>query len=129
MIKESTCRRRVVRIKVTRRNARRTIATRFTCSAEEIPACPEKAYGEVFAVMKKQKLFPVGQPFCLYYNDDMKALDIEAGMPVLQRVKEDGTVRQGELPGGITFEIYRNDPGKKRPEKLKTDVYMKLAET
>ena len=57
-------------IKVTSRKTRRTIATRFTCDAEE--------------------------------ND--------------------------LTPVGITFEVYRNEPGKKQPEKLKTDVYMKLAE-
>ena len=149
-------------IKIKKRRERRTIATRFTCSAKEIPQYLEKAYGDVFAVMKEQKLFPLGPPFCLYYNDDMNALDMEAGIPVLGRPGEKGSVggsflpggryavarhkgpydrieesyaslleevkARGLTPGGICFESYLNDPGKKKPEELKTDIWFLLAE-
>jgi effector-binding domain-containing protein len=149
-------------MKIKKRKERKTIVSRFTCSVAEIPAKLEAAYGEVMSAMKTQKLVPVGPPFALYHNDDMDALDIEAGMPVPKRAREQGEVHPSVLPAGryivarhkgpydqlertyndilafakekglepqgLTYEIYLNDPGKKKPEALKTDVYFLLAD-
>ena len=35
---------------------------------------------------------------------------------------------KGLDPQGLTYEIYLNDPGKKKPEELKTDVYFLLSD-
>lgn len=147
-------------MKIKKRRERRTIGTRFTCSAKEIPEYLEKAYGDIFAVIKEQRLLPLGPPFCIYFNDDMDALEIEAGIPVLGSPRERDAVRGSTLPGGryavarhqgpydqlertyssllgeveamglkpagLCFESYLNDPGKKKPEELKTDVYFLL---
>ncbi len=97
-------------MKIRRVRARRSIATRFTCSASDIPQAFEAAYGKVFAAIKEKRIRPIGPPFALYLNSDMDALKIEAGMPVVKSTGATEEVISSVIPGGLCASAIHRGP-------------------
>lgn len=59
-----------------------------------------EAYGEIAQYLGKNGKAPAGNPFIIYYNEDMNNLDIEMGFPVGPDVKGQGRVQVSKMPGG-----------------------------
>ncbi len=131
-------------MKIKKLNEKKTLAVSMTCPVEELPNVLGKAFGDVMTLIKKRKSYPAGAPFVIYRNDDMSALQIEAGtLPgglcaVARHKGPYNTVKEtystlmsfikekGHEPAGPCFEVYINDPQKVKPEKLKTDIVFVL---
>ncbi|MFP4383744.1 MAG: GyrI-like domain-containing protein [Spirochaetia bacterium] len=88
-------------MKIKKRKPKNTLAVNALCSVEELPMVLGESYGRIMQVMKEKKTFPSGAPFVIYKNDDMQALDLEIGFPVMKRVEGNGEVKAGILPGGV----------------------------
>lgn len=87
-------------MKIKKRKAKKTLATKATCSVKEISTVLGEKYGKVMEVMKQKKTYPAGAPFVIYHNDNMDALELEVGFPVAKEVEGEGDVFAGILPGG-----------------------------
>jgi effector-binding domain-containing protein len=87
-------------MKITKRKQKPTLAVNAVCSVEEMPKVLGESYGTVMEYMKQNKTFPAGAPFVIYKNEDMQALDLEIGFPVMKKIDGNGTVKAGILPGG-----------------------------
>ncbi|MFP4363668.1 MAG: GyrI-like domain-containing protein [Spirochaetia bacterium] len=81
---------------------KKTMCIRATTAVQDLPQVLGQGYGEIMGVVQAQGLQPAGAPYTLYYNDDMSALDIEFGFPVVESGSEKGRVKPGVLPGGKT---------------------------
>jgi effector-binding domain-containing protein len=74
-------------------------------SMTEIPVMGARL-GEVFAWLGARGLAPAGPPFFRYRRIDMpRQLDMEAGVPVVERIAGDGNVVTGVLPAGRYAEV------------------------
>ncbi len=84
------------------RQEQKTACVRVRTPVEGLKGELGKAYGEVMAILSGQGVQPTGAPFAVYYNMDMKDLDVEIGFPVSQSFQPSGRVRPSTLPGGRT---------------------------
>ncbi len=82
------------------RPAQPALAVRTRAAVQNLPAVLGQAYGAIMQHAGKLGAQPAGAPFVAYYNMDMQDLDIEIGFPFAQKVKGQGNVQAGEIPGG-----------------------------
>ncbi len=80
----------------------RTASVRVTIPVSALKEEMAKGYGEIMSILGQQGVRPSGNPYALYRNMDMNALDVEMGFPVASAVKSEGRVRSSTLPGGKT---------------------------
>lgn len=99
------------------------VSIRTTISLEQIQDVLGQGYGKVMEFLGRSGIQPADAPFALYRNEDMQALDIEFGFPVLtvdglaKLVEEAPELQLGELPAG------------KAAVALHTGPYMQLERT
>lgn len=69
-------------------------------------------FGEVMAVVGRQRLTVAGPPFGRYLPTDDGGFEVEAGFPVRGTVSPDGRVVAASLPGGpVAFTVHHGDYG------------------
>ena len=87
-------------MEITTRKAQKTASIRTRTSMEGLTEAFGSGYSEIMALLGPQGVQPAGAPFAIYYNMDMKDLDVEMGFPVTASFKAGGRVKSGTLPGG-----------------------------
>jgi effector-binding domain-containing protein len=55
---------------------------------------------EVMGYLNREKLTPAGAPFARYHSVSATELDVEAGIPVTEKIKGNERVKASTLPGG-----------------------------
>ncbi|HPH96948.1 MAG TPA: GyrI-like domain-containing protein [Anaerolineaceae bacterium] len=76
------------------------LTIRTTTSVSELPSLIGSAYEQVMAHLSSLGQQPAGDPFVIYYNMDMQALDVEMGYPVKSSLPGSGDVQLSHLPAG-----------------------------
>ena len=79
-----------------------TAAVRATLTADGIGDWIGDAYGAVAHVIAASGLSPIGPPYARYHRGN-GSIDVEAGFPIADRVREDGPVVAASLPGGTAI--------------------------
>jgi effector-binding domain-containing protein len=76
------------------------LSARVVTPVEELPQHLGRIYGALFQYLEELGEPPAGEPFAAYYNLDMKALDVEAGVAVRRALPPRGELQPGEIPAG-----------------------------
>ncbi len=97
-------------MEITTKQEQKTASVRFRASVADLRGELGKAYREIMGTLGRQAVQPVGAPFAVYYNMDMKDLDVEAGFPVASAFKAGGRVKPGTIPGGRTAVAMHKGP-------------------
>jgi effector-binding domain-containing protein len=69
-------------------------------AVQNLPKILGEAYDDLIRYLDEIGEGPAGPPFVQYFNMDMAALDLEAGLPVLRPLPGEGYVEAGEMPAG-----------------------------
>ncbi len=77
-----------------------TLSIRTTTPVEKISQVFGEGYGKIAKFMQEKGIQFAGNPFAIYYNEDMQNLDIEFGFPVANAVEGEGDVKASKLPAG-----------------------------
>ncbi|MCJ7532873.1 MAG: GyrI-like domain-containing protein [Anaerolineales bacterium] len=80
--------------------AQPTLFVRSTCAVQNLPMFFGKTYGDIVQYLASLEEQPTGAAYCIYYNMDMQALDIQAGFPVAHTIPGKGDIQSGEIPSG-----------------------------
>lgn len=75
-----------------------TIRTR--AAVEDLPGVIGRSYAEIAGYLGRLGESPAGAPFVIYYNLDMRDLDVEIGFPVSRELPGQGEIRTGGIPAG-----------------------------
>ncbi len=97
-------------MEITMKEGRATASVRTRTPMEGLSQELGKAYGEIMQLLGSQGVQPAGAPFAIYYNMDMKDLDVELGFPVAGAFKAGGRVKPGVLPAGRTAVCLHKGP-------------------
>jgi len=76
------------------------LSIRLRTSAAERSDVFSRGYGAIAQYMQECKVEPAGCPFAIYYNLDMRGLDVEFGFPVSGSVSGNDDIQPGKTPGG-----------------------------
>ncbi|WP_329000998.1 GyrI-like domain-containing protein [Kribbella sp. NBC_00709] len=79
---------------------RSTVVRRGTMTVPEMQAWFSNVYGEIASILRKRGIAPAGPPFARYRVLPGRRFEVEAGFPVAESVRPDGTVRVSSLPAG-----------------------------
>jgi effector-binding domain-containing protein len=77
-----------------------TLSARVCAPVEELPQHFGRVYGTLFQYLADLGEPPAGEPFAIYYNMDMKALDVEIGVAVTKVLPARGELQPGVIPAG-----------------------------
>ena len=80
--------------------AQPTLFVRGTYAVQDLPKFFGKTFGDIVQYLASLGEQPSGAAFCIYYNMDMRALDIQAGFPVARTIPGKGDIQSGEIPAG-----------------------------
>ena len=89
-------------MEITMKQGQKTASIRAHTSVEALSRDLGRAFGEIMQLLGAQGVQPAGAPFSIYYNMDMKDLDVEMGFPVNAAFAAGGRVKPGVLPSGRT---------------------------
>jgi effector-binding domain-containing protein len=85
-----------------------TLTIRDTCSQSTIGSKLGIFYGKISQLIKTKKLSISGAPFAIYHNFSRQSFDIEAGIPVNERIESSGEIICKEIPSQKTvMAIYK----------------------
>ena len=76
------------------------LTVRTHTPVSELARTIAEAYGKIVAYLGEVNEQACGEPFVAYYNMDMKALDVEMGLPVAKDLPGKDDVHLGLLPEG-----------------------------
>jgi effector-binding domain-containing protein len=79
-----------------------TLTIHRHAKAQDLPRTMGEAYEAIARYLGELGEEPVGSPFCAYYNDDVKDLDVEIGFTVNKKLAGKGEIQSGEVPQGMT---------------------------
>jgi effector-binding domain-containing protein len=84
-----------------------TLSARVRTPVEELPQHFGRVYGALFQYLAELGEPPAGEPFAIYYNMDMKALDVEIGVAVTKVLPARGELQPGAISAGrfVTIEF------------------------
>lgn len=77
--------------------------------ADQLPGFFDKAYAEVFTVLKEQGIGPVGPPFGRYLSMS-DTVEVEAGVGTERAIEPSGEVQPVVLPGGRAARLVHEGP-------------------
>jgi effector-binding domain-containing protein len=77
-----------------------TLFIHSTCAVQDLPNFFGKTFGDIVQYLASLGEQPTGAAYCIYYNMDMQALDIQAGFPVAHTIPGKGDIQSGEIPAG-----------------------------
>lgn len=83
---------------------RQTLSIRFRASVKELPEHFTRVYAAITHYIRQRETLLAGPAFAIYYNLNMRNLDIEAGFPVNRPMLASGEIQFGEIPAG-TFAV------------------------
>jgi effector-binding domain-containing protein len=66
----------------------------------ELPGFFQRAYGELFHMLGRNGIAPIGEPIAFYPSEPSDVVEVEAGVVVDWEVEPDGEVCASTLPGG-----------------------------
>lgn len=81
--------------------SRRTLMVRLTTPFSKLSEKMGEVYNEITSYAQKKGIEFSGDPYAMYYNMDIEALDVEMGFPVDGENTGEGRITTGEIPGGI----------------------------
>ncbi|MBD3254155.1 MAG: AraC family transcriptional regulator, partial [Candidatus Lokiarchaeota archaeon] len=79
---------------------RLTLSIRTRTSVENLPHLLGEIYEKLFLYMQQLGEYPSGPPFVIYYNIDMKDLDIEAGFPTSKPLRDKNELKVSKISAG-----------------------------
>ena len=82
------------------RQSQPTLAVRTRSSVQDLPQVLGRAWGAIIQHAGRMGVQPSGPPFVAYHNMEMQDLDLEIGFPFAQKLKGEGELLAGEIPGG-----------------------------
>lgn len=82
------------------RQSQPTLAIRTRSSVQGLPQVLGQAWGAIMQYAGQMGVQPSGPPFVAYHNMDMQDLDLEIGFPFAQKLRGEGELLPGEIPGG-----------------------------
>jgi effector-binding domain-containing protein len=77
-----------------------TLSIRSNIAVEGLPGLIGQSYGAIMQYMGELGEPVAGEPFVIYYNLDMKNLDVELGFPVSRSLPARGEIKPSTLPAG-----------------------------
>lgn len=86
--------------KIIERNSSLTLSSRKRTSVNKLPELLEKGYSEIISHLQKNGENPTGPAYAIYYNMDMRDLDIEYGVQISKKVTNTEDVKVSEIPEG-----------------------------
>ncbi len=86
------------------------LTMRVRIPVQDLPDFLGKAYSEIFQYLAMLGEVPAGSPFVVYYNMDMKDLDVEAGFPVSRPMPDKEAIHAGALPEAKVAETIYTGP-------------------
>ena len=87
-----------------------TATIRIQCKAAELNTQLATVFPEVIGVATESGAKLAGVPFTLYHRVDGDQIDIEAGIPVVSKIEDQGRVKASELPAGRTLMTWHSGP-------------------
>jgi hypothetical protein len=76
-----------IRCEFTELKSQACLSIRLRTSAQELPDVFAKGFADIARYMQERKAEPAGCAFAIYYNLDMRDLDVEFGYPVPVRLR------------------------------------------
>jgi effector-binding domain-containing protein len=77
-----------------------SLSIRLRTSSAELPEVFAKGYVEIARYLQECKIKPAGTHFAIYYNLDMRNLDVEFGFPVSASVSGRDNIQASQTPSG-----------------------------
>ncbi len=102
--------------KIIKKNAQPTMIVRTRSSVKDLPQVLGRIFGKIFQYIQNSGAHPNGAPYVAYYNMDMESLDIEIGIPVVNRLQEKDEIIASEIPNGKYAEYIHVGPYNKLKE-------------
>jgi effector-binding domain-containing protein len=90
--------------------ARPVLSVRKTTSVENLPAELGRAYQAIMFYLQELGEHPIDEPFAIYYNMDMQALDMEMGFPVASELPGRGEIQSNIIPAGEIVSAVHQGP-------------------
>lgn len=88
------------KIEMKEETAQPVLAVRFRSSVEKLPDQLSRIYGNIISYIQKAGGTTPVVPYALYFNLDMKDLDLEAGFTVTEAIAGEGEIYAGEIAAG-----------------------------
>jgi effector-binding domain-containing protein len=77
-----------------------SLSIRLRTNADELPEVFAKGYADVACYLQACHAEPAGMPFAIYYNLDLRDLDVEFGFPVSESLPGTGNIQASQTPSG-----------------------------
>ncbi|MFB3764711.1 MAG: GyrI-like domain-containing protein [Methanotrichaceae archaeon] len=106
-------------IKVVEVKEQPVLSIRETTSMQSIPQKMGEIFSEIFTLMQKNKIAPVGPPFAYWHDMTGDKIDMECGFPVSGSAKGEGRIKSSKLPGGKVATALHIGPYDKLAEAYK----------
>jgi effector-binding domain-containing protein len=90
--------------------AQPALSIRVTIPAGDVSKTLVTLYPEIIGVLGERGVAMGGPPYTRYHSEDASTVDIEAGVPVREKVEGKGRVKATELPAGKTAVTWHVGP-------------------
>ncbi len=90
--------------------ARPVLSIRTQSKPEDLGSIFGAIFGEVSQYLASQDLSPAGMPFCRYHGFADGEVDIDAGLPVDEKLEGSGRIEASQLPAGRAAVTYHMGP-------------------
>lgn len=101
---------RVSNIRLTAQKKQPVLSVRTRTSVEDLPARIGEIYREIMGYLKELEEPSADVPYVAYFNQDMKDLDVEIGVPVRKKLPGKDSIQPGEIAPGIMAVIIHKGP-------------------
>ena len=77
-----------------------SLSMRTKTTAEELPEVFNTGFAQILEYLQERNAAPAGDPFAIYYNLDIRNLDVEFGFPVSVSLSGTDTIHSSQTPSG-----------------------------
>lgn len=77
-----------------------SVSIRLRTTAEELPEVFAKGFTLIAGYIEKCNTEPAGDPFAIYYNLDIRDLDVEFGFPISVSLSGTDNIQTSQTPSG-----------------------------
>lgn len=77
-----------------------SVSIRLRTTAEELPEFFAKGFARIAEYLENCNTEPAGEPFAIYYNLDIRNLDVEFGFPISVHLRGTDNIQPSQTPSG-----------------------------
>jgi effector-binding domain-containing protein len=89
-----------IKCELTELKSQSSLTIRLRTSAEDLPEVYAKGYADIAKYLEECDAEPAGPAFAIYYNLDLRNLDVEFGFTVSSSLKGIDNIRPSQTPSG-----------------------------